>query len=227
VRRVIARELMDEPVADLDELAANLHDIAFANARLGGIGPVVRAFRALPARRVLDVGSGLADVPRALLRDGARRGITLHVTCLDRDERMLEIARVQPEAECTQGAMVFVRGDGEALPFADGAFDVATCSLALHHFDGDAARALLRELRRVSRLTPVVCDLRRSALAFAATWLWSRTSRNRLTRHDAPLSVRRAYTPDEAIALARAAGWRAPRVRREPFLRMTLTDAVP
>ncbi len=54
---------------------------------------------------------------------------------------------------------------------------------------------LLRELRRVARLTPLVCDLRRSAVALAATWLWSRTSRNRLTRHDAPLSVRRAYTP--------------------------------
>jgi hypothetical protein len=70
----------------------------------------------------------------------------------------------------------------------------------------------------------VVCDLRRSALAFAGAWLWSRTSRNRLTRHDAPLSVRRAYTPAEALALARDAGWRDPRVQGEAFYRMTLTD---
>ncbi len=117
-----------------------------------------------------------------------------------------------------------MRAEGESLPYADGAFDVVTCSLALHHFEPPAARALLRELRRVARLTPVVCDLRRSALAYAATWLWSRGSRNRLTRHDAPLSVRRAYTPGEALALARASGWRAARVRREPFFRMTLCD---
>jgi hypothetical protein len=70
-----------------------------------------------------------------------------------------------------------------------------------------------------------VGDLVRSALAFAGTWLYANlTSRNRLTRHDAPLSVRRAYTPAEAVALARDAGWRAPRVRAEPFFRMTLTD---
>jgi ubiquinone/menaquinone biosynthesis C-methylase UbiE len=121
-------------------------------------------------------------------------------------------------------ALSFVRADGGALPFADGAFDVVICTLALHHFDPGDALALLRELRRVARVTPVVCDLRRSELAFVATWLWSRTSRNRLTRHDAPLSVRRAYTPDEALALARAAGWRVPQARREPFFRMTLTD---
>lgn len=221
MRRVIARELMDEPVDDVAELEANLRDVAFANARLGGTMPAVRALRRVPVRRVLDVGSGLADVPLALVRDAERRGIALHVTCLDRSEQMLALAR---RATGAPASLAFVRADGEALPFGDGAFDAVTCTLALHHFEPEAARALLRELRRVARVAPVVCDLRRSALAFAATWLWSRTSRNRLTRHDAPLSVRRAYTPAEALQLARDAGWRAPAVRCEPFFRMTLTD---
>ena len=212
---------MDEPVADAGELEANLRDIAFANARLGGAAPVVRALNRLGARRVLDVGSGAGDIPLELVRDGARRGVQLQVTCLDHSEQMLAIAR---RATGADPALSFVRADGAALPYPDGAFDVVTCTLALHHFDPDGARALLRELRRVARISPVVCDLRRSPLAFAATWLWSRTSRNRLTRHDAPLSVRRAYTPGEALALARDAGWAAPRVRREPFFRMTLTD---
>jgi ubiquinone/menaquinone biosynthesis C-methylase UbiE len=212
---------MDEPVADAGELEANLRDIAFANARLGGTAPVVRALSRLGAHRVLDVGSGAGDVALALVRDGARRGVQVHVTCLDSSEQMLAIAR---RATASDPALSFVCADGGSLPYADAEFDVVTCTLALHHFDPDGARALLRELRRVARLSPVVCDLRRSPVAFAATWLWSRTSRNRLTRHDAPLSVRRAYTPDEALALAHDAGWRAPRVRREPFFRMTLTD---
>ncbi|HYW53055.1 MAG TPA: methyltransferase domain-containing protein [Dongiaceae bacterium] len=224
MRRTIARELMDEPVADLDELAGNLRDIAFANARLGGTAPVVRALRRLGARTVLDVGSGAGDVALALVRDAERRGVQVRVTCLDVSEQMLALAR---RATGAHPALEFVRGDGESLPFGGGAFDVVTCTLALHHFDPGGARALLGELRRVARITPVVCDLRRGAVAFAGTWLWSRTSRNRLTRHDAPLSVRRAYTPEEALALARDAGWREPRVRREPFFRMTLTDEPP
>ena len=80
-------------------------------------------------------------------------------------------------------------------------------------------------MRRVARVTPIVGDLTRSRLGFAATWLYAHaTSRNRLMRHDAPLSVRRAYEPGEALALAREAGWRSPRVRREAFFRMTLID---
>ncbi|HZO93033.1 MAG TPA: methyltransferase domain-containing protein [Candidatus Baltobacteraceae bacterium] len=221
MRRAIARELMDEPVDDVAELAANLRDVAFANARFGGATPVLRAIRRIGARTVLDVGSGLADVPRALLRDAAARGVALRVTCLDRSEQMLRLARA---AAPHDSALQFVHADGERLPFEAGTFDAVTCTLALHHFDPSAARLLLRELRRVARIAPVVCDLRRSALGYAATWLWSRTSRNRLTRHDAPLSVRRAYTPTEALQLAREAGWLSPRVRREPFFRMTLVD---
>ena len=220
MRRAIARELMDEPVDDAGELARNLRDVAFANAWFGGTAPVLRAVRALGARTVLDVGSGLADVPRALVRDARARGIALRVTCLDRSDQMLALAR---RAGSDEG-LAFVRADGERLPFDAAAFDAVTCTLALHHFEPPAAHALLRELRRVARLAPIVCDLRRSALAFGATWLWSRTSPNRLTRNDAPLSVRRAYTPGEALVLAREAGWKHPQVRREPFFRMLMTD---
>jgi SAM-dependent methyltransferase len=171
---------------------------------------------------VLDVGTGCADVPLAIVRDGRRRGIDVRATCLDRSEQMLAIARRRTGND---ERLTFMLGTGEQLPFGDAAFDVVTCTLALHHFEPPAAHALLSELRRVARRTPIVGDLMRSALAFTGTWLYAHViSRNRLTRHDAPLSVRRAYTPAEALALARAAGWHAPSVRREPLFRMTLVD---
>lgn len=215
-------ELMDGPIDAPAELARNLADIAFANRWLGGIAPIRREVRRRGARTILDVGSGSADVPLALVRDGQRRGIDLRATCLDRSAAMLEIARQRCAGD---ERLSFVCGDGERLPFGDGAFDVVTSTLALHHFEPPAARALLRELRRVARLTPIVGDLVRSRTALAATWLYVHaTTRNRLTLHDAPLSVRRAYEPAEALALARDAGWRAPSVRREPFFRMTLVD---
>jgi len=118
-----------------------------------------------------------------------------------------------------------VRGDGVSLPFEDASFDVAMCNLTLHHCDPAEAVALLRELRRVARLSPVVTDLRRSRVGWAgAVLLVSIFTRNRMTRHDAPLSVLRAYTPDEALDLARQAGWKNPRVRRTRFFRMVLSD---
>src|ERR1700736_6547902 len=119
---------MDEPVDDLDELAANLRDIAFANAHLGGSAPVVRAVRELGARTVLDVGCGSGDVALAIVRDAEARGAFVRVTCLDVSEQMLAIAR---RATGAHHALEFVRGDARALPYADGAFDVVICTLTL------------------------------------------------------------------------------------------------
>ena len=215
-------ELMDLPVDAPDELERNLADIEFANRWLGGIAPIQRAVRRTGARTILDVGSGSGDVAHALVRDGRRRGVDVRATCLDRSEAMLGIARRRTGGD---ERLTFVRGEGERLPFDDATFDVVTCTLALHHFEPPAARELLREMRRVARLTPIVGDLARSRLALAATWLYVHvTTRNRLTLHDAPLSVRRAYVPAEALALAREAGWRSPRVQPEAGFRMTLVD---
>ncbi len=222
MKRSSARELIDDPIASLDELEGSLRDIAFVNAIFGGVAPVAREVERCGARTLLDVGSGLADVPLALVRRARKNGRTLVATCLDRSTQMLALAKRFTNADRD---LRFVHGEGESLPFADGAFDVTTCSLALHHCDPAVAVGLLRELRRVASRTPVVCDLRRSRTGFAVAYLWSHLgSRNRLTRNDASLSVLRSYTPGEALALAREAGWRAPRVTRDPFFRMTLTD---
>src|ERR1035437_6035585 len=142
---------MDEPVDDVDELAANLRDIALANARLGGTAPVVRAVRELRAVRILDVGcaaGGAGVVGLAVVRDAEERGVIARVPCLDVSEQMLEIAR---RAIGEHHALAFVRADGLALPYPDRAFDAVTCTLSLHHFEPGPATALLRELRRVAK----------------------------------------------------------------------------
>jgi ubiquinone/menaquinone biosynthesis C-methylase UbiE len=220
--RSTALELIDGPVDSPRELEESFRDIALINRRFGGTAVVRFALRDLEPRSLLDVCAGVADIPKAIAASAHRRSKALSVTCLDSNETLLELSR---ERHAGDPAITFVCGDATKLPFHDGAFDVAMCNLAMHHFDPDAAVALLRELRRVSRLTPIVTDLSRSQLTLLAAWTFSRLfTRNRLTRNDAPLSARRAYTSDEALVLARAAGWRAPRTEPFRFIRMVLRD---
>ncbi len=220
--RAVSRELMDDPVDSLAELEGSLRDIEFANAWLGGAAPVAREVERIGGSTLLDVGTGSADIPHRIARRADRRGADLTITCLDHSAQMLEIARKRTRSH---PRLRFVLGDGAVLPFADGSFDIAMCNLALHHFEPEGASSVLRELRRVSRRSPLVCDLYRSLPSLAGAFTFSRIiSRNRLTRNDAPLSVRRSYTPREAYALALEAGWERPRVRTHPFFRMTLTD---
>jgi len=214
---------MDDPAESMAELEENLRDIERANRWLGGIAPVRSAILSLGAGSVLDVGCGSADVPAAVLSSARENGTSLHVTCLDSSPQMLAVARKRANGET---GMHFVEGDGMALPFPDRSFDVVTCNLALHHFDPAPAIRLLSEMRRVAFMTPIINDLRRAFLSYAGAVLLSRLfTRNRFTRHDAPLSSRRAYTPKEACDLARAAGWRNPKAFRKPFYRMLILDA--
>lgn len=219
--RAAGRELLDDSVESIVELEENFRDIERSNRLLGGLSAVKFAVRALRPQTLLDVGCGSGDAAAFLARKARAEGRSLSITCLDVNPDVLAIARKRngdPDVR-------HVRADATGLPFEDASFDIAMCNLTLHHCDPQAAVALLRELRRVARMTPLVTDLRRSRVAWAAAVLLvSIFTRNRLTRHDAPLSVLRAYTPREAADLAREAGWNAPRVRTVPFFRMVLCD---
>ena len=88
-----------------------------------------------------------------------------------------------------------------------GAFDVVHASLLVHHLEPPVARAVLTEMARVARLGVVLNDLVRRRRSWLGAWLLTRV----MTRHDAPLSVRRAYTIAEMTALLAAAGLRVER----------------
>jgi hypothetical protein len=64
-------------------------------------------------------------------------------------------------------------------------------------------------MARVTRRGVVVNDLARRRHTLLGAWLLSRAcTRNRFSRHDAPLSARRAYTRPEAVELLARAGLR-------------------
>jgi ubiquinone/menaquinone biosynthesis C-methylase UbiE len=202
-------EFLDGPLEDASALAANLRDLRRLNRLTGGAGLSVRAVRSLlpEGGTILDVGTGAADIPVGLLRDAERRGVGLAVTATDGRQEVLDAAvAVQPGLTRTPG-LTLGHADGRRLAWADGTFDVAHVSLVLHHLDPDEAIDLLAELRRVARIGVVVNDLIRGRLAWLGAWLLTHTvAASRYTRHDGPMSVRRAYTQVETAALVEAAG---------------------
>jgi SAM-dependent methyltransferase len=222
-----AHELLDGPLDDVATLAGNLRDLRRANALLGGVGLSREALDALVGAdagrsatiELLDVGTGGADIPIALLAEWHERRRRLAITAIDERPEVVAAARLaRPAIESVEGLRLEV-GDGLALPFADRSFDVAHTSLVVHHLEpGDAVR-LFGEMIRVSRRGIVVNDLARGRVAWLGAWLLGRlATRNPYSRHDAPLSVRRAYTVVEMHALLAVAGLR-PIATRRHFLR--------
>ncbi|HEU0027705.1 MAG TPA: methyltransferase domain-containing protein, partial [Ktedonobacterales bacterium] len=192
-------------------LERNLRDIRRINALLGWTAFTSRAIiawmRREPGRAwtLLDVASGSADIPIAIAHSARRAGIALEITATDRSPQITAIAR---ERGAGVPNLRVETQDALALPYATGSFDIALCTLALHHFDPEPACALLRSLARVGRQV-FVYDVVRSPLAYAGVVALTRIAgMSPMTRHDGAASVRRAYSLAEARALAAAAGLR-------------------
>lgn len=221
-RAINARELLDAPAppADLEE---SLRDVARLNRFFGGAwlvrAQVARVLEGVPADQpvtILDVGTGGADLPMALVRWARRTGRPIRVLALDTSSQILAVAR---KFAAGYPEIVFLLGDGLRLPVKSEAVHVALVSLTLHHLEPVEATALLSELSRTARLGFVVNDLMRSRLAYSLVWLTTRLfARNRMSRHDGPLSVLRAYTPAEILELTRRAGLSGVRIARYPWL---------
>ncbi|HEY7982867.1 MAG TPA: methyltransferase domain-containing protein [Ktedonobacterales bacterium] len=210
-----AHELLDAPTVDDATLRRNLADIRRINAVLGwtryAAAYVVRTAAASGATHfsLLDVAAGSADIAVAIARRARRHGLDATIVASDLSEQVVRIATAA--AAGVAGVRV-ERQDALNLGYPDGTFDIALCTLALHHFDPDAATSVLRNLGRVGRRV-VVFDAARSPLAWAGAWLLTRLLRmDAMTRHDAPLSVARSYNRRELTELARRAGLRDVRV---------------
>ena len=209
--RADAVELLDGGRLSLPEVEGNLADLARLNRLPGGTAASIEAIGHLIGSdadaRVLDVGTGRADMPLAFAERGWR------TTGLDTNPHVLLVARRETAA---QPLVEIVAGDGRSLPFEVGAFDVAHASLFIHHFEPAEAVAVLTELRRVARRGVVINDLRRGLLPLLATGASALAlGRSRVTWADGLASARRSYTLTELDDLLDEAGlrirWRSTR----------------
>jgi ubiquinone/menaquinone biosynthesis C-methylase UbiE len=212
-----ARELMDGALPEA-ALAASLDDLDRLNRWFGGYAltrsRIRRAAAAVPRTRsvvVVDVGGGRGDGARDVLRWARREGRRVRMVVIDSDMASVRRARTAD--------ILAVVADATALPLREGSADVVTASLTLHHLEPDDAVASLAEMAAVARHGVIVNDLRRGYLSLALVWVATRLLRmHRVSRHDGPLSVRRAYSAGELRALAEKAGLHRIAITSYPML---------
>jgi ubiquinone/menaquinone biosynthesis C-methylase UbiE len=213
-------ERMDAGEGSPDEIADAYRLLDTVNRRLGGhrltqsvLIPLVRDGSG--RLEIVDVAGGSGEFARRL-RDWAQSaGRSSRLTVVDLNSLALAAARTT--------AVAPVRADALALPFADGAVDVAHCSCFFHHLSTGSARDVLAEMCRISRRAVIVNDLVRSRVAAASIWALTRgLVENRLVRADGPLSVLKSFIPDELLALAHAVG-----LSERPDFRWTLRRGFP
>ena len=212
-------EILDQPGVTAELMTRSMKDVARANALFGGTHAVLSELRPVFEQmrghaELLDVGTGLGDIPAAAREVARKYGVDLRTVGIDRSLPLVAIQRGTTDA--------VVRGDALALPFRDKSVDIVMASQVLHHFQFDSAVALVREMNRVARHRVVISDLRRSRIAAAGLWAGSfALGFHPVSRHDGVVSVYRGFISQELADIVAAATGKRPDMNRRLAFRLT------
>jgi 2-polyprenyl-3-methyl-5-hydroxy-6-metoxy-1,4-benzoquinol methylase len=210
-RAVDARELMDDPDADLRMLERTYERFPLINAAVSRWRTVYRRDIRPSARqrsiRVLDVGAGGGDVSRALADWSRRDGLAVDVTALDADARAIRWARSRG------GGVEYRCAYTSELVDAGETFDIVISNHLLHHLSSEELSTVLRDSVALTSAGGLVVhrDIARSRFAYlgfaAGTLPFAKNVlAGSFIRADGLTSIRRAYTPAE-LSAAVPDGW--------------------
>jgi SAM-dependent methyltransferase len=207
-----SRELehLDHLPIDYPSMAAIHRNLETINAWLGGVHATLYHLRRYSKKwkpgeaiRMLDWGTGGADVPRAIVRWARRKGFHVEITGVDPSAQSLTYAR---EASREYPEIKFVQASVEDFQSHE-PFDYAISSLLLHHLSDEQIVSLLKRSNALCRRGILFVDLVRSARAWAWIWALSRLFRaHPIVQHDGPLSVLRSFSRQNLLTYATRAG---------------------
>jgi len=216
MQRVNTQEILDSEACPPGEVEISLRDLCRINRWFGGVATTrslierVASTAGMKHFSVLEVASGFGEVPKAAGEQLKHRGITLDILCLDRLHSHLR----NGNGSCS------VVADALALPFADGAFDLVSCSLFAHHLEPADLAQFAAEASRVSRCAVLINDLVRHPMHLALVYAAFPLMRSYVSRVDGLASVRRAYVPDEIQQMLSNGSGRKVEISRHFLFRM-------
>ena len=158
--------------------------------------------------RVLDIATGSGDLPVQILAYAKRAGIEVELAGCDISPTAVAIARARSDE------VRFFQADILTQPPTE-RWDIVTSSLFMHHLDTPEAEVLLRRMTELATGLILVNDLRRSRMGYILAWVVCRiVSRSPVVHDDGPVSVRGAWSGDEAFLLGRRLKLKSLKVER-------------
>ena len=216
-------ELMDRPQPVSAELESDLENIRELNRWFGSYALISmflsRWIKPGVRMRIVDLATGSGDIPRLIAEYGRKVGAELQIDALDMQSATLEIAR---KLSARYPEIAFV--EGSLLEWnATEPYDLVLCTMALHHFSDDDAVRVLQRCRDLSRKFVLVSDLCRGWFGTIGVHLLTAIMFSEpMTKHDARLSIARAFSFSEMNQLAGRAGWTNFGHQSFPFARQAI-----
>jgi ubiquinone/menaquinone biosynthesis C-methylase UbiE len=201
-------EIMDDFELKGDEMKEVLTDLKNVNKWLGGNNISIKGIiKLLPEGAkeqtitILDLGCGDGEMLRECSRFAEREGYNFRLIGIDANAFILEEAR---RRSTDFQNITFLEKDVFSTEIRDLNYDIALCTLFLHHFSDRDLKVLIQRFLDQAQVGVVVNDLHRSRLAF---WLFKMVSyliiKTSIARNDGLISVARGFKRREIENLSK------------------------
>jgi len=151
-----------------------------------------------------DLGCGSGDMLTLIRRLLVKRDVDAELTGIDANPNVIQYAEFRTPAACRieyQAMNIF------SEEFKSRKFDIVTGTLFFHHFTTAQLIGFFRQLKDQVSLGLIINDIHRHWFAYySIRWLTGLFSKSPMVKHDAPVSVLRAFKKREIEEILRQAG---------------------
>ena len=190
-------EIMDDLDMTGELLVDSLDKIAAINQWLGGNQVALSGLKLLlknhPEKRelsIVDLGCGNGDILRKIAKFGRKRGLKLQLLGIDANQTTIDYAiklsKDYPEIK-------YLKQDVLSKEFQHQKYDIALCTLFLHHFEDEIAFNLIQSILKNARIGLIINDLHRHSLAYYLFKLLTLFIKNKMVREDGLVSILRGF----------------------------------
>lgn len=201
-------EIMDDFSMEGEVLCDALDKIAKINQLLGGnqltlqgVKELIHSIPTVNEILIVDLGCGNGDLLRTLEKYGKENNLNFRLIGIDANNFTINHAR---KLSKNYPNISFRCEDIFDTSFHELKYDIALCTLTLHHFKNEEIEKLLAVLYNNSKLGIVINDLHRNALAYRLfQGLCFVFQLNSMSRDDGLVSIMRGFKKEELIRFSK------------------------
>ncbi len=204
-------EHIDDPSLPAEVRTRAMRDLDALNGALGTYPLFLAELQPLMApdrpTRILDLAAGHGGFALALARAAREEGIQVEITATDLVQEYLDLGAEEAEREDLP-VRFRVQDALDLSNLAAGEYDVVVCTQALHHFPAGLVAVMFEAATRAATRGVAFLDGCRSIVGAPPLVGYARMRYGNPTlAHDAYISIRRFFVPEELELLARVGPW--------------------
>ncbi|MFT4805042.1 MAG: 2-polyprenyl-3-methyl-5-hydroxy-6-metoxy-1,4-benzoquinol methylase [Psychroserpens sp.] len=190
-------EIMDDLDMSGETLINSLDQLANINKWLGGNKTTIDSLKTILKTQakdktisIVDLGCGNGDMLRKVAHFGKKNDYKFNLLGIDANQTTIDYA-IKLSANFPE--ITYKKEDVLSKEFATHTYDIAMCTLFLHHFEDHVALDFVQTLLKNAKIGVVINDLHRHWLAYYLFKLLTSVIGNKMTREDGLTSILKAF----------------------------------